>query len=435
MRPKPLFPAGSVVRFSAVCVAAAAVWAACLAEGGPPGAGGLLLSSAAAQERREGESAAADDDSALLDGSEGRELLLRNFRPRSMLKTEHHELTRARFPVVDVHTHFGFRLRGSHEQLDEFVRVMDANNIALCVSLDARLGPDIDEHLDYLWKKHADRFVVFAHVDWMGDGKPDDPATWDCQRDDFVHRVVQYLADARKRGVSGLKVFKQFGLSYKNADGTLIAIDDPRWDPIWESCGDLGMPVLIHTADPAAFFLRIDETNERWEELQRHPDWSFFGDQFPSRDELLAARNRVIARHPKTIFIGAHVANNSEDLATVGGWLDEYPNLYVDVASRISELGRQPYTSRKIFLKYADRIVLGTDGPWPAERLSLYWRMLETYDEYFPYSEKEFPPQGLWNIYGLGLPDDVLRKVYSGNAARIVPGVKEKLARYGDGKP
>lgn len=240
--------------------------------------------------------------------------------------------------------------------------------------------------------------------------------------------MAQQLTEARKAGASGLKIFKQFGLTYKNPDGSLIEIDDPRWEPIWEACGELGMPVIIHTADPAAFFLPVDATNERYEELSRHPDWSFYGDQFPSRLELLAARNRVIARHPDTIFIGAHMANNPEDLAAVDEWLGLYPNLYVEFASRISELGRQPYTARKFFLKHSDRILYGTDGPWPAERIGLYWRFLETYDEYFPYSEKGFPPQGLWQIYGIGLPDEVLRAVYYENALRILPGLQEKYA-------
>ena len=291
------------------------------------------------------------------------------------------------------------------------------------------LGPTLDEHIKYLWTKYRDRFVIFANIDWIGGGKKDDPSTWDCHREDFPRRVAMQLAEAKKKGISGLKLFKQFGLGYRNPDGSLIAIDDRRWDPIWKACGELGLPVIIHTADPAAFFLPIDETNERWEELHRHPDWSFHGDEFPSREELLAARNRVIARHPKTIFIGAHMANNSEDLGTVGKWLDEYPNLYVEFASRIGELGRQPYTARKFFLKYSDRILFGTDGPWPETRIKLYWRFLETFDEYIPYSEKEFPPQGFWRIYGLGLPDNVLEKVYSKNAAKIIPGVQERLGK------
>ena len=362
-----------------------------------------------------------------LDGRDGRQLLLENFRPQSMLQVDQHLLTKAKFPVVDVHSHFFVRLRHSPEQLDAFLQVMDRSNIALCVSLDGTLGDRFDEHVKYL-SKYADRFVIFANIDFQGGGKAGEPATWDVNRPDFARRVARQLAEAKERGAAGLKLFKQFGLEYKNADGSLIAIDDPRFDPIWQACGELGLPVLIHTADPAAFFLPIDEQNERWEELHRRPEWSFNGERFQKREELLAALNRVIERHPKTNFIGAHVANNAEDLKTVGQWLDKYPNLYVEIASRISELGRQPYTARAFFLKYQDRILFGTDGPWPEERLRLYWRFLETYDEYFPYSEKEFPPQGLWNIYGIGLPDDVLRKVYHENAQRLVPGVREKLA-------
>jgi predicted TIM-barrel fold metal-dependent hydrolase len=377
-------------------------------------------------------SAAAQESPALpLDGRDGRQLLLENFRPQSMLKVEQHDLRRAKFPVVDVHSHLFVRLRHSPEQLDAFVQVMDRNNIALCVSLDGTLGDKFDEHQKHL-SKYEDRFIIFANIDFQGAGNAGEPATWDVNRPDFARRVARQLTEAKGHGAAGLKLFKQFGLEYKNADGSLIAIDDPRFDPIWQACGELGLPVLIHTADPAAFFLPIDEKNERWEELHRRPDWSFYGDKFPQREELLAALNRVIEKHPKTNFIGAHVANNAEDLKSVAQWLDKHPNLHVEIASRISELGRQPYTARAFFLKYQDRILFGTDGPWPEGRLRLYWRFLETYDEHFPYSEKEFPPQGLWNICGIGLPDEVLRKVYYENAERLVPGVREKLgARQG----
>lgn len=348
-----------------------------------------------------------------------------------MLQVERTDVHQARLPVVDVHTHPRYRLRHSPAALDAAVATMDEQNIAVCVSLDGRLGAAFAEHAEYLWSKYPDRFVIFANIDWRGDGDPQRPETWDCHRADFGRRMAAALADVHRRGASGLKIFKRLGLGYRNPDGSLIAIDDPRWDPIWTACGQLGLPVLIHTADPAAFFQPVDATNERWEELHRHPDWNFSGDAFPSREQLLAARNRVIDRHPKTVFIGAHVANNPEDLQTVGQWLETYPNLYVEIAARIAELGRQPYTARRFFLKYADRIMFGTDGPRVAARLEAHWRFLETFDEYFRYAETPFPPQGLWNIYGIGLPEDVLRKVYHENAARLIPGVRQRLKARG----
>ena len=370
---------------------------------------------------------AQDSTTPELDGRDGRDLLLKHFRPKSKLRVVQTDVPRAKFPVVDIHTHFRHRFRHSPEQLDAFVELMDRNNIAVCVSLDGQLGDAFREHAAYLWTKYPNRFLIFANIDWQGDGTADDPATWACHRDNFGARVAEQLAEAKQLGACGLKVFKQLGLGYQNPDGSLVKIDDRRWDPIWKACGELGLPVIIHTADPAAFFDEIDETNERWEELHRHPEWSFPAEKFPRREELLAARNRVIKRHPETVFIGAHVANNSEDLATVSEWLEEYPNLYVGFASRIGELGRQPYTARRFFLEHADRILFSTDGPWPETRIRLYWRFLETYDEYFPYAENEFPPQGFWNIYGIDLPDDVLKKVYHENALRLIPELKAKF--------
>lgn len=357
-------------------------------------------------------------------------LTLSEFRPHPMLRVARTKIERARFPVVDVHTHFGYRMRGDREKLKDFVERMDRNQIAICVSLDGRLPDGLVDQQQFLWKDYQDRFVIFAHLDWQGKGHDDQPATWACNQPEFVRATVIQLEQAAKTGASGLKLFKRFGLTYRNADGSLIRIDDARWDPIWEACGRLELPVLIHTADPAAFFLPIDATNERYEELSRHPDWSFPADRFPSREALLAARNRVIERHPKTKFIGAHMANNPEDLAQVGRWLRRYPNLFVELASRIGELGRQPYTSRAFLVEHSDRVLFGTDGPWPEPRLHAYWRYLETFDEYFAYSEKEIPPQGLWNIYGVNLPEEVLRKIYYENAARLIPGVKQRLAKW-----
>lgn len=350
-------------------------------------------------------------------------LLMSDFRPRSTLIVAKTDLQQAKFPVIDVHNHFFFRYKGQRERLAEYVQVMDENNIAVAVSLDAVLGQETD-HLKYLGQEYQNRLVSFAHIDFRGDGDKGDPATWASSQPGFVRTCVEQLKVAKENGILGIKFFKAFGLTYKNADGSLMKIDDARWDPIWETCGQLKLPIIIHVADPVAFFDPIDAKNERIEELGRHPDWSFHGDQFPSREDLLTARNRVLARHPNTTFIGAHVANNGEDLATVGKWLDEYPNLVVEFASRINELGRQPYTARDFFIKYQDRILFGTDGPWQDVRLELYWRFLETRDEYFPYSDTKPPPQGFWRIYGIHLPDEVLKKVYFQNALRILPRLK-----------
>ncbi len=362
-----------------------------------------------------------------LDGANGRPLAVDQFQPRSMLTLPEHRPAKAKFPSVDVHTHERKKMRQSPESLDEFVRLMDNQNISVCISLDGEIGDRLDEHKMFLWTKYRDRFVIFANVDWKGAGREEDPASWDCQRADFGRRAAAALEDAHARGASGLKVFKDLGLTYRNPDGSLIHVDDPRWDLIWDACGRLGMPVLIHTADPIAFWEPVDRFNERWEELQRHPDWSFHKPGYPSHDELLDQLMRVVARHPHTIFIGAHMANESENLAQLGRWLDERPNLYVDISARIAELGRQPTAAREFCVKYQDRILLGTDGPREAGRLTPHWRMLETDDEYFPYAEDQYPPQGLWNIYGLALPDEVLRKVYYENAAKIVPGVRQRL--------
>ncbi|MBX7165387.1 MAG: amidohydrolase [Pirellulales bacterium] len=367
---------------------------------------------------------------APLDGREGHPLALENFRPRSMLRLDNHPPQRARFPAVDVHFHPRLKMHSSPQGLDEYVRLMDEQNIALSVSLDGGTGESLAEHRKFLWTKYPDRFVIFSTLDFIGAGKNSEPETWDCHRPEFGRRAAELLADAKAQGASGLKFHKTFGLAWKNPDGSLIKIDDPRWDPIWEACGRLDLPVLIHTADPAAFWEPIDEQNERWEELKRHPEWSFHGPQWPPRLELLEALLRIVARHPQTKFIGAHVASNAEDLRTVGRWLDAYPNLYVDLAARIAELGRQPYTARDFFLKYSDRILFGTDGPRTRGRLLPHWELLETRDEFFAYGDEPFPVQGFWNIYGLDLPDEVLRQVYLENALRLIPGVRERYERW-----
>ncbi len=355
-------------------------------------------------------------------------LTISEFRPSPKLKVSETHLTHAKFPTIDVHTHFRFKTKGSLDELKNCLKVMDENNIAISISLDATLGSE-DEHLKLLSAVDSDRFGVFVHLDFQGTGEAERPETWACNQPEFARKVAAQLKEAKQRGCLGLKFFKQFGLEYRDSHGQLLRIDDDRFAPIWQACGDLQMPVLIHTADPAAFFDPIDAQNERAEELMRHPEWSFADKKFPRKEELIAARNRIIAKYPRTVFIGAHVANNPENLAEVAAWLETYPNLYVDISSRIGELGRQPFTARTFFEKFGDRILFGTDGPWPAARLGFYWRFLESRDEYFPYSEKQPPPQGLWSIYGIELPDDILRRVYHENYLAIIPSLKEKFER------
>ncbi len=358
------------------------------------------------------------------------DLPLRSFLPDERLEVESTELTAASFPVVDVHTHFYLRTKHNTAQLDELVALMDRNNIQVCVSLDGRLGDRLPEHADFLFAKYKDRFAIFTNTNWKGNGKDEQPRTWDCQRDDFARSTVLALTEAKdKYRISGVKVFKSFGLTYRNGDGSLIAVDDPRFDPIWRACGELGLPVIMHTADPSAFFEPITPNNERIEELTRHPEWHFPLGQFPSRQHLHQARENLFRRHRATTFIAAHFGNDAEDLKQTARMLEEHPNVVVEFASRISELGRQPYTARDFLIKYQDRVLFGTDGPWPEQRYQYYWRFLETRDEYFPYSEKPFPPQGLWRIYGVHLPPQVLQKIYYKNAGRIVPGISQRLEK------
>src|SRR5581483_4224439 len=232
------------------------------------------------------------------------------------------------------------------------------------------------------------------------------------------------LARAKRAGAVGLKVIKSLGLVLREriTEGPLVKIDDPRFDPMWSACGELNLPVFIHIADPDAFFTPIDRFNERYDELQRRPEWGFYGADFPKKADLLAQRNRVIERHPKTTFVCLHVANHPENLGEVTGWLRRYPNMQCEVAARISELGRQPRQSQKFFDEFQDRIMFGTDvsGGLGLGLYGPYFRFFETLDEYFDYASAPIPPQGRWKIYGIGLPDAILKKVYHNNAARLL---------------
>lgn len=361
-----------------------------------------------------------------------RRIYLDEFRPKPSLRTTEHPLTRAKFPCINVHFHPEKLMPA---ELDEQVQVMDAANIAVSVSLDGRVGPKFSEHLHTLTDRHPGRFVSFVRMDYIGDGDAKDPKTWDVHKPGFGPRMADRLSEAVKQGACGLKLLKDLGLTLRDLNGKLISPDDPRFDPVWERAGELKIPVIWHCADPRAFFEPIDERNERWEELHRHPEWSFHGGDFPKFDELVAARMRAIGKHPGTTFIGAHFADLPDDLKTLGGYLDKHPNIVVEFAGRIAELGRQPRTARDFFLKYQDRILFGTDGVPPLSELVPHFQMLETKDEFFPYEDNPFPPQGFWNIDGLDLPDDVLRQVYYENAVRVIPGIKPALAAYAAKRP
>ncbi|RPJ86859.1 MAG: amidohydrolase [Acidobacteria bacterium] len=331
------------------------------------------------------------------------DLKLKDWKPRTQLVVNETKILRPRFPVIDMHNHLG-RLENTAKYLEE----MDKAGVWKCISLDGASARDrFKEHLSVSQSVGADRFVVFFRPDWT---KIDEP--------DFGAKEAQRLEEAVGLGVRGLKIAKDLGLTVRDKSGKLVGVDDPRIDPIWAKCAELGIPVMIHITDPKAFFTPLDELNERYDELNAHPNWSFYGEKFPPKDEIIRQRNRVMARHPKTIFIGAHVGNMPEELHTVGMWLDTYPNFYVDIDARISELGRQPYTARRFFIKYQDRITFGTDTAPSAEAYRIYYRFLETDDEYFDPAGGHHL-QGRWMIYGIYLPDEVLEKVYNKNASKI----------------
>jgi predicted TIM-barrel fold metal-dependent hydrolase len=363
-------------------------------------------------------------------GSLKANLPLVEYEPKSMLHVLETKIEKPRFPVIDFHTHLGFGAGYSNKSPDgghftpsatvaEILSVMERSGLRLLVNITGGYGAALRESIDFLYKAQPERFLVFTEPWW--------PRIAD---KDYPQFQAAEIEKAHKMGARGLKVLKTLGLYLREnvTTGPLVKIDDPRFDPMWEAAGSLKMPVIIHTSDPEAFFLPIDKYNERYEELHAHPDWSFYGD-FPSNRELHEACNRVVARHPKTQFVLCHVGN-SEDLAWVSEWLDSYPNMHVEIGARIGELGRQPRTSRKFFEKYQDRILFGTDAVPHGEKYpqqvfngqlyKIYYRFLETLDEYFDYAPARIPPQGRWRIYGLGLPEGILRKVYQDNAARLL---------------
>jgi predicted TIM-barrel fold metal-dependent hydrolase len=338
-----------------------------------------------------------------------RELKLRDWEPRSMMVTKTTVVEKPMFPVIDIHNHLGGgKAFLTPERVRRYLTEMDEAGVRTVVNLDGGWGDRLTETLAALDLAHPGRFLTFALVNF--DGIDDD---------DWGEREAKRLEEGFKAGARGLKFHKTFGLRYRYKNGKLVPVDDPKLDPIWEMCAKHKRPVVIHIADPAAFFTPLDRFNERWHELNANPGWLFYGEQFPKRQELLDQLHRVIARHPRTTFVNTHFGNNAEDLASVADKLDMYPNMFVDIDARISELGRQPYATRKFFLKYRDRVMFGTDTPPRRDAFRIYYRFLETDDEYFDCSASHHL-QGFWNIYGIYLPPDVLEKVYHKNAERVL---------------
>ena len=362
----------------------------------------------------------------------GKPLQLADFQPRSMLHVPETKVPRSRYPVIDIHTHLSFAARTENgvaigeemkylAPVDALLPLMDRKNIRVMVNLTGGVGRGLEESIQEFQRPYPERFITFTEPWW---DRTNQPGYSEFQADE--------IARSQRAGARGLKILKTLGLYLREgiSKGPLVKIDDPRFDAMWETCGSLGMPVAIHVSDPEAFFLPVDRFNERFEELNNHPDWSFYGGDFPSNRELLEARNRVLIRHPKTQFIVLHVGNYAENLPYVSKCMDRFPNMHVELGARIGELGRQPRTARKFFEKYQDRILFGTDAVphgtdtpqqvFVDELYEIYYRFLETEDEYFDYAPAPVPPQGRWQIYGLGLADGILKKVYYENAARLL---------------
>jgi predicted TIM-barrel fold metal-dependent hydrolase len=342
-----------------------------------------------------------------------KDLKLRDWEPRSMMVTKTTVVEKPAFPVIDVHNHLGDGKDFlTPERVSNYLKEMNEAGVRLVVNLDGNRQGRIKETLAALDETHPGRFLTFALLDFEG-----------IDEDGWTDREVKRLEENFKAGAKGLKIHKTLGLRYRYKNGKAMPTDDPKLDPIWDLCAKYKRPVMIHTADPAAFFTPLDRFNERWHELNAHPEWLFFGDKFTPREDLLAQTTRAIGKHPKTTFICAHFGNNAEDLATVGKWLDANPNMMIDIDARISELGRQPYSTRRFLIKHQDRVMFGTDTPPRRDAFRIYYRFLETDDEYFDCAAGHHR-QGFWMIYGVFLPKDVLAKVYYKTAERILYGVK-----------
>jgi predicted TIM-barrel fold metal-dependent hydrolase len=334
------------------------------------------------------------------------DLSIREYKPKSTLVVPAHPVPRAKYPVIDVHSHHSRLTRDDYARV---VRDMDALNLRVLVNLSGGSGEEMKGMLAMIAASPApDRMVVFANPDFSDIDVPG-----------YGRRAAARLEADVAAGARGLKIFKNLGLSVKRANGLRVPVDDPELDPLWDACARLAVPVLIHTGEPAPFFDPVDVTNERWLELQVHPQRRRPAGAFPAFEALMTERNRLFTKHRGTTFIAAHMGFHANDLQRLGRMLDVMPNVYVETGAILAELGRQPRFAREFFTKYQDRVLFGKDS-WAPPEYPYFWRTFETADEYFDYYRDY---HAFWKLYGLDLPGAVLRKLYYGNALRVVPGL------------
>jgi uncharacterized protein len=327
------------------------------------------------------------------------------YNPPSTLVVPEHKITRAKFPFIDVHNHqFGM----STMNLSSLTTEMDKLNMKVMVNLSGGSGKELQSAVNNANQNNPGRFIVFANIDFAGVGEPG-----------WGEKAAAQLEEDVKNGANGLKIYKSLGFSVKDKDGKRVPVDDARLDAIWEKAGKLKIPVLIHTADPKSFWGDVDEHNERWLELVTHPNRKRGADNPVPWETLIEEQHRLFKKNSNTIFIAAHFGWYPNDLQKLSELLEASPNVAVEFGAVIAELGRQPRAAKAFFIKYQDRILFGKDS-WVPEEYATYFRVLETEDEYFPYHKKY---HAFWNMYGLGLPDDILKKVYYKNALRIIPGI------------
>jgi predicted TIM-barrel fold metal-dependent hydrolase len=330
-----------------------------------------------------------------------------DYRPRSTVVATAHLVPKAKFPVVDIHNHTGVNA----DNMAQLITDMDALNLRVMVNLSGGSGDRLRQSVQFIRDSpYKDRFRLFANVNWNGAGTPE-----------WKQKEVAALRQAVADGAIGLKVFKGLGLSNTRADGSRLPIDDPALDPIWQVCAELNIPVLIHTADPEQFFTTPDNHNERWLEMGLFPGRAYPQDRFPSFETLAGERDRMFARNPKTRYIAAHFGWHGNDFGRAARMLDQMPNLYFEVGAVLYEFGRQPRAAREFFLKYSDRVMFGKDA-YDATEYPYYWRVFETTDEYFDYYRNY---HAFWKLYGMGLPDAMLKKLYYQNALKVAPGLPQ----------